>query len=82
LIKIRRGIYFITLPKRCIYYIMIENTLNKTIVYSVAIFVFGYESDILLYTEILLASGLILIILSLTAIQSYFEKNIKCLDDF
>ncbi|MGQ4915351.1 MAG: hypothetical protein ACP6IU_11505 [Candidatus Asgardarchaeia archaeon] len=68
----KRGIYFISLPKRDQYYIVIENVVNNTIVLSLTIFMFGFEKDILQSSIFSILFGAIFIFLN--KIQRFCRK--------
>lgn len=67
-----RGMYFISLPKRGIYYMVFRNLSNETAFVTVTIFFYGFEKDLLRISACFLVFGVILIVLGLLDVGKLF----------
>ncbi len=67
-----RGMYFISLPKRGIYYMVFRNLSNETAFVTMTIFFYGFEKDLLQISAYFLVFGVILIVLGLLDVGKLF----------
>jgi len=69
-----RGMYFISLPKRDIYYIVFQNISNETAFATMTIFFYGFEKDLLHLSMKFIFSGIILVVLGLVDVSKIFAR--------
>ena len=69
-----RGMYFISLPKRDIYYMVFQNLTNETTYVMLTIFIFGFEKDLLWTSVYFMVFGIVLVVLGLINIGKLFTS--------
>ena len=69
-----RGMYFISLPKRDIYYMVFRNLLNTTVSFNITMFFYGFEKDLLRMSMIFVVSGIVLIVLGAMDVSRFLLR--------
>lgn len=70
-----KGMYFVSLSKRGIYFMVFQNLSNETVFVKVTVFFYGFEKDIIQASMVFLFLGPTILVLSIINVTRYLSNT-------